>query len=180
MTACTPPQGHVLGCDDCDDGNRGRNPSAPEVCDGVDNNCNGRIDDGLPNIDCCRDEDGDGYSNPGMRTSGCRACVNGWRPCGGSPDCCDSDNRTFPTARCEYQDRPNRCGSFDYNCDGRAQMRFSRIVSTTEPVDCSMSGGWFGTSVPACGTSGRSADCGASDDGRCMCTAGVSMVQPCC
>ena len=33
---------------DCDDMNASRNPDAPELCNNVDDNCNGTIDDGIP------------------------------------------------------------------------------------------------------------------------------------
>ena len=39
---------------DCNDNNANINPGATEVCDGVDNNCNGQTDEGF-------DQDGDGY-----------------------------------------------------------------------------------------------------------------------
>jgi hypothetical protein len=44
----TAPPRSPLGCggDDCDDGNPAINPLSPERCDGVDENCNGVIDDG--------------------------------------------------------------------------------------------------------------------------------------
>jgi hypothetical protein len=37
--------GYVLNCTDCDDNNRAVHPGAVEVRDGLDNNCNGLIDD---------------------------------------------------------------------------------------------------------------------------------------
>ncbi len=43
---CGPPgPGQSPLNTDCDDANRARNPAAAEVCDGIDNNCNGQIDD---------------------------------------------------------------------------------------------------------------------------------------
>lgn len=46
--------------DDCDDDNRFRFAGHPEVCDGLDNNCDGLIDNGL-----FVDNDGDGHYTPG-------------------------------------------------------------------------------------------------------------------
>jgi subtilisin family serine protease/subtilisin-like proprotein convertase family protein len=43
-TVCPPPAGYVLLDGDCDDNNPLVNPGATEVCDGVDNNCDGIID----------------------------------------------------------------------------------------------------------------------------------------
>jgi hypothetical protein len=42
--ACSLPAGYVLSFDDCDDANAMRFPGNPEVCDGLDNNCDGLVD----------------------------------------------------------------------------------------------------------------------------------------
>ena len=42
-------------CGDCNDNNASINPYALEICDGVDNNCDARVDEGF-------DKDGDGYT----------------------------------------------------------------------------------------------------------------------
>lgn len=39
IVACSPPAGAVANADDCDDGDRHVHPGAPEVCDGLDNDC---------------------------------------------------------------------------------------------------------------------------------------------
>ena len=40
--ACDPPfEGYVTQAGDCDDGDGSVNPNAPELCDGLDNNCDG-------------------------------------------------------------------------------------------------------------------------------------------
>ncbi|MFO8057438.1 MAG: C13 family peptidase, partial [bacterium] len=64
------------GCDayttrngpDCDDGNSVVYPGAPELCDGIDNQCPG--DDGYGTVDEGCDSDGDGLSNS-LEDSGC-------------------------------------------------------------------------------------------------------------
>ena len=71
---CELTTGYVGNNQDCDDSNPGIYSSASEICDGLDNNCNGQIDDGLPFANYFIDLDGDGYgagnvfilcSNPG-------------------------------------------------------------------------------------------------------------------
>src|SRR6266536_129231 len=42
----TPPSGYAKLDGDCNDGNASVNPGATEICDGIDNNCDGRIDEG--------------------------------------------------------------------------------------------------------------------------------------
>jgi len=80
---------------DCDDDNATVYPDAVELCDGLDNNCDGAIDDG-GNEDAAlwfTDQDADGF---GTADSGQRLCIpplDGARVGG---DCDDADPAVFP------------------------------------------------------------------------------------
>jgi len=65
-----PPTGYVTSNTDCDDTHSSVHPGAMEVCDGIDNNCDGRIDEGFTDTDhdgqadCVdTDDDGDGVQD---------------------------------------------------------------------------------------------------------------------
>src|SRR5689334_24906936 len=65
VTANFPPYGYVSDHGDCNDNNPAIHPGANEICDGVDQNCNGAADDGVSPIPAYRDYDGDGYGQIG-------------------------------------------------------------------------------------------------------------------
>ena len=62
LNACTQPAGYVLVNTDCNDSNAAINPAAIEVCNTVDDNCDGQINEGFgPLTTYYGDADGDGY-----------------------------------------------------------------------------------------------------------------------
>ena len=61
--SCVAPNGYVTDKYDCNDQNAAANPSATEVCDGLDNNCDGQIDEGFSPVIQYADGDGDGFGD---------------------------------------------------------------------------------------------------------------------
>src|SRR5216117_3885508 len=61
--------GYVTDNTDCNDANASVHPGATEICDGIDNNCEGQIDEGFPSVTYYRDADSDGYGNPLQTTT---------------------------------------------------------------------------------------------------------------
>ena len=68
----TQPLGYVLDNTDCDDTRSDVYPNAPEICDGLDNDCDGQVDEGVKTT-FYADSDGDGYGNPSVTTQACSA-----------------------------------------------------------------------------------------------------------
>ncbi len=94
---------------DCDDTNPAIGPDAEEVCDGLDNDCDGHIDEDVELV-LYRDADGDGY---GRAESSVHACakVSGFATREG--DCDDEDAAVHPDAA-ESCDLP----AVDRDCNG--------------------------------------------------------------
>lgn len=78
---CVMPEGHVANSDDCNDNNETINPSARELCDKIDNDCNHTIDD---DCECFVDETAEcGETDLGECEYGTQVCsIRGeWSEC---------------------------------------------------------------------------------------------------
>jgi hypothetical protein len=122
----------VLGGDDCDDLDPARNPSAEEVCNGIDDDCNGRIDDALDadedGFSCDDCDDADPFTHPGapevcdgLDNDCSGASDEGWDDdgdgFGACLDCQDDQANVFP-------DAPEACNQVDDDCDGAVDEDF--------------------------------------------------------
>lgn len=104
-------------CDgDCDDTNPAIFPGNPELCDGIDNNCDGQVDEGLLNI-YYSDADGDGFGNAAIDTLSCSA-PEGFVD--NDLDCDDLNATVFPGAS-------ELCDGLDNDCDGETDEEVGSV-----------------------------------------------------
>jgi len=107
--ACEAPDGYVTDNTDCNDGDAAVNPGADEVCNGMDDNCDGNIDEGLEFATWYADTDGDGYGDAAMAVETCDGAPEGYVD--NDADCNDGDANVYPGAT-------EICNGIDDNCDG--------------------------------------------------------------
>ena len=110
LSSCNQPPEYVTDFTDCNDNNENINPNAIELCDTIDNNCDGITDDGNSQDaqTWYADDDTDGFGNPNTATKECLA------PTGyilDNTDCDDSNGNINPSAS-------EQCNGEDDNCDG--------------------------------------------------------------
>jgi hypothetical protein len=107
-----PPPGQVLNNGDCDDTNPEINPAGSESCDGLDDDCDGEIDEdpAFGNL-WYPDADGDGYGVPTASVVACDIPGDDWAGRGGD---CDDTNPDVNAGQDEL------CSTdIDDNCDGQ-------------------------------------------------------------
>ena len=101
------PRGYVVVGDDCDDSDDTINPDAADVCDGIDNNCDGDTDDDAPEA-LYADADGDGFGDAAVSVGGCDTTPGYVED---NTDCDDAAATTYPGAA-------ELCDGVDNDCDG--------------------------------------------------------------
>ena len=122
--ACNAPEPNPLsedqdgdgfvGFDDCDDTRADIYPNATEVCDGLDNDCDGLVDDEDTNLDTSTqstwyvDADSDGYGDPDTTTAACYAPT----------DYTDDDQDCDDTTADAHPAATEVCDDIDNDCDG--------------------------------------------------------------
>lgn len=109
--------------DDCDDADSGVSPSGVEVCDGVDQDCDGIADDeAIDQLMWYADDDGDGYGDPATATEACEAPATTWT--NRADDCDDGEVAASPAGtEVAYDGVDQDCSGadlIDVDSDGHA------------------------------------------------------------
>lgn len=153
VQGCSEPDGFVSNGSDCNDREASAFPGGVEVCDSIDNDCNGTTDEGIGN-EYLVDEDGDGFGSADNTIIACEL-RDGLTNLDG--DCDDTNVQLNPLAT-------EVCDEIDNNCDGN----IDEGVQTTFYADADGDG--FGddlTSIQACalieGYTVISGDCDDAD-----------------
>ncbi len=115
------------GGTDCDDGDATIGPHAAELCNGIDDDCDGRIDEQATDAPVWfEDLDGDGFAGDASTLASCTAPDGAWSDA--PTDCDDRDASSFPGAidRCD--------DGIDNDCDG-AIDEDGAVVTVYDDVD---------------------------------------------
>ncbi|MEM1414522.1 MAG: MopE-related protein [Myxococcota bacterium] len=115
---CNAVPGEPTVCGtDCNDARRDVAPGATEVCEGVDNDCDGDVDEGVtvPGFD---DRDGDGEGDPGRPRMACA----------GAPSFVANDRDCDDTNARIGRDFVEICDGLDNDCDGAADEAVLQVA----------------------------------------------------
>jgi predicted outer membrane repeat protein len=162
--ACVIGANQAVTPGDCDDGEANANPDATELCDLIDNDCNGLADDSVPDaILAYLDADGDGFGNAAFEELYCPGLVPAdWVE--DNSDCNDAEVLAWTGA-------PEVCDTVDNDCDGLTDAAdddfIDTLVTSWPDVDLDTYGDDDATPVTACsvptGNVTRDGDCDDDD-----------------
>ena len=122
---------------DCDDTDAGIAPNQAEECNGVDDDCDGEIDESGGSVLFYADADGDTYGDPGSVTEACD------QPAGyvtNSEDCDDDHSTAYPGGtEISWNDIDEDCDGLDYTLDSCVEeainMTAEEMTSTYWAID---------------------------------------------
>jgi len=122
---------------DCDDGDDAVHPDAVEECNGVDDDCNGEIDDDLDTLTFYADEDGDGYGDPDNPVEACSEPDDAVED---NTDCDDSASDAHPGGtEVDWDGVDQDCDGYDLDIEACVQ---ESVIDATNWVS------WWSYDVP--------------------------------
>ncbi len=156
LEACARPDNTVEVGGDCDDTNSAVSPAQVEVCDGVDNDCSGVVDDGVGEP-WYADADGDGFGVAGAVV----ACEQPVGMVSNHLDCDDGNDQIYPDAR-------ELCNDVDDDCDGLIDNGTADDLEWHADLDGDGSGDPGDVIISCHQPEGRIEDAGDCDDGNAL------------
>ncbi len=125
---------------DCNDYTIKVSPASPELCDGMDNDCDGLVDEGFPSEKWYKDYDGDGF---GDKDKPGEFCKNPGKYVKNNTDCDDEDKKINPGAIEE-------CDLLDNDCNGLTDENLQRNCPPIcgSGIESCHYGIWSGCSSP--------------------------------
>ena len=159
LAADLDDDGFTVAMGDCDDSRSDVYPLAPEVCDGVDNNCDGVIDEdgAIGAMTYYADADGDGFGSASDTRIACER-PEGYLPTAG--DCDDSRSTS-------HEGAPEICDGYDNDCDGAIDEAGATGIGTYYRDDDGDGYGITSDTVSTCSPpAGFATESGDCDDDR--------------
>lgn len=151
VLSCEPIDGRIEQGGDCNDADAAVNPAAAELCNAVDDDCDGEADDGLEPGIYYPDTDGDGYAENFNQPEFTCGNEPGYAAEGG--DCAPDDPEIHPGA-------PERANGIDDNCNGEIDEDISSEDDSGGPSsDSDGPSGGSGDALPGANDGGDSGGC---------------------
>jgi hypothetical protein len=137
-TGCSRLSGYIHECTDCDDESDDVSPDAVETCNGIDDDCDGDVDeaDATDTTSFYADVDDDGYGDPAVSLQSCTT-PDGY--VADDRDCDDANSAIHPGVTDPVGD------TVDQNCDGAIVLIEEHFGGPATPwpaaLDCDLSSG---------------------------------------
>jgi Putative metal-binding motif/Secretion system C-terminal sorting domain len=159
LQTCNPGAGWSLVTGDCDNSSAGIRPGLAEICDGIDQNCNGQKDEGIAQLTYYRDADGDGFgssvvSNDPMSPSPVQDCAQRQGYVTNNQDC-DDNNSTITLVSNQNEETKlytgGHIGHDESNCDAFIPRRLTAqtppLYKVAPAFNCTYQ--WYKNSIPS-------------------------------
>jgi large repetitive protein len=124
-SSCQPIAGSVANATDCDNNNAAIKPGATEVCNNIDDDCAGGVDNGLSFTNYYLDTDNDTYG-AGAATSSCQSIAGSVT----NATDCDNNNPAIKPGATEICNGLN----IDENCDGITENTMACVAPSILPT----------------------------------------------